>query len=93
MTASSGYRLIAVPDVVRLDGEVEHGQVSVDYYLLLEKRLAVWDTADRMAASVSLARRNFTSDETRYWNELHAELNALDVRLERILMAAGLSFR
>jgi len=52
---------------------------------LHEQELGVWAKIQSLAKAAADERRNFTDDEQRSWDALHAEVDTVDARLKQIL--------
>nr|WP_165964996.1 phage major capsid protein [Mycobacterium eburneum] len=52
---------------------------------LRDRRLKVWEDAKSIAERAADEKRNMSGEEERQWDELNAELSALDTRIQSIL--------
>lgn len=52
---------------------------------LRDRRLKVWEDAKSIAERAADEKRNMSGEEERQWDELNAELSALDTRIQAIL--------
>ena len=77
------YRVIAVPDVIKSDGMVLRGKITI-IDCLRERRRDVFEQAKALVLISAGEDREFTRDEWLRWNALSAEMNDLDSRIVRI---------
>lgn len=78
MTAP-GYKIVAVPDVIRPDGTVQCGPVPVS--VLRDRRRYLWDQSVQLCEIAAAGKRVLTKDEVSCWDLLSAEITELDIRI------------